>query len=83
MKTIFALAMLAAFSAPAFANGDECEKLADDIWSCPIPVKPPAPPTCHIYAENLVCTAPVVVAAPPAPRAPTNCGWRKGKYICW
>jgi hypothetical protein len=85
MKTILTLAMLAAFSVPALAqdNNTDCNQLQDNVWSCPIPAKPAAPPTCHVFGDNLICSAPVVVAPLPAPKAPTNCGWRKGKYICW
>ncbi len=84
MKTIIlAFATLAMFATPAFAQDDDCNQLQDNVWSCPIPAKPPAPPTCHVYGDNLLCSAPVVVAPLPAPKAPTNCGWRKGRYICW
>lgn len=87
MKTIvlsfIALSLLGA--APAFAQDDNggCEKLSDDVWGCPIPTKPPGPPTCHIFGASLVCSGPVIVA-PPEKKAPSNCGWssKKGKYVC-
>jgi len=85
MKTILAFAALVAFSAPALAQDDntDCNQLQDSVWSCPIPSKPADPPTCHRYGDNLLCTGPVVVAPLPAPKGPTNCGWRKGRYVCW
>ncbi len=83
MRAILALAMLTMLSAPALAQDTDCNQLQDNVWFCPIPARPPPPPTCHVFGDNLICSGPVVVVPLPAPKAPTNCGWRKGRYICW
>ncbi len=70
---------------PGYAQDTDCQQLADSVWMCPLPVKPAAPPTCHVFGDNLICSAPVVVAPLPAPKGPTNCGWSRkaGRYVCW
>lgn len=73
---------------PSFAQDDAnggCEKLADDVWGCPLPTKPPGPPTCHIFGQSLICSAPVAVTPLPERKAPSNCGWSRkaNKYVCW
>lgn len=86
MKTfLLSFVALSLLAAPAYANGDACERLTDDAWSCPIPTKPPGPPVCHIFGENLICTAPVVISPLPENKAPVNCGWNRkvGRYVCW
>ena len=70
--------------APSYAqDGTDCQQLADNVWMCPLPTKPAPPPTCHVFGDNLVCDAPIAAPAVPERKAPTNCGWRKGRYICW
>ncbi len=86
MKTILLGFITIAFlgiGTPVFAQDSECQQLSDDVWGCPIPTKPPGPPTCHIFGASLICSAPVATSPLPEKRAPTNCGWRKGRYICW
>jgi hypothetical protein len=73
---------------PSYAQDDdsgECQQLADGVYSCPLPRKPAPPPTCHVFGENLICTAPVVISSPPEKKSPTNCGWSRkaNKYVCW
>ncbi len=88
MKTLLiALGMLSLSIVSSLAqdNDSNCEELADGVWKCALPTKPPAPPTCHVYGDNLICTAPVVIQAPVEKKSPTNCGWsnKRGRYVCW
>ncbi len=74
----FAFAMLT-FSTAAYAeDSNTCNQIGDSAWICPIPKKPLPPPTCHVYGDDLICTAPI------DEKKPVNCGRnRAGKYICW
>ena len=84
MKVIMVLLSVTLLTAtPVYAQDDgdtACEQIADGAWRCSIPTKPPAPPTCHVYGDSLICTSQVDQQK----KKPVNCGWnRASKYVCW
>ena len=78
MLTLFIVSLLPPC---AYAQDDNsCDNVRDGVFVCPVPQKPAPPPTCHVFGDNLVCTAPVDMRT----TKPSNCGWGKnGKYVCW
>ncbi len=80
MKLFLGFALLMSISTVAYAEDSTstCDQVSDSAWSCQVPKKPLPPPTCHVYGDDLICTAPI------DEKKPANCGFNKaGKYICW
>lgn len=70
----------------------ECSVVATNdkggnVYQCEPPVQASAPVKCRYLNDVLLCTGEIGQEAYTdrgwVVVKPSNCGWRKGKYICW
>lgn len=83
MRMILALSAVLLSSSLAFAD---CRVVASGeggakVYQCTAPTPPappPAPVKCWHLNGALLCTGELKGDA-----KPSNCGWKKDKYVCW
>lgn len=83
MRMIFAITVLMFSSVVAMAD---CKSVATGdngarVYQCQDPTPPappPAPIKCWHVNGALLCTGDLKGDA-----KPSNCGWKKDKYVCW
>jgi hypothetical protein len=89
-KIAIALALLC--FTPSLALAEDCEQIQSKDgsftrWMCPMP-DADAPAKCSVVKDKegenkLLCDREIWQAVPEKRVAPVNCGWRRGKFVCW
>jgi len=90
MKIALGVLLLCLHSGVALA--EDCEQIRSRDgsyfkWLCPMP-EADAKPRCSVMKnadgeDRLLCTGEVWQSIPDKRVAPVNCGWRRGKFVCW
>lgn len=53
-------------------------------YQCDLPVAPQGPPHCNLVSGLLICTGEIGQETERTNIVkPANCGWRRGRYVCW